>query len=624
MNTATQRRKPARRLSHVAATIGLITLLLIPAAGVRAEMPEAFNDAPEGAQLILLVPNLTRLNDKIALLNNELDLQTPEMANALDSFKREMGMADGVNDDGPLLFVMTDISDAIKEERDPSFAMLVPVSDYDAFVANFGAEAGDGVTELTMSQGQTGYCKRMGNYAVIGESKELISWYEAAKPAQAISQKVGDAAVDSLGDMDVALYIDLEAISPVLIEKTHEFADIAVDEMDAMSASGMMPASAVDMNITFIQLYANAAHGLLEGSRAMVMTLNIDKTGINISHALEMKPNSTMAKMFPGQGSTTAATLSRLPNQPYIFALAFDYAGMDVSGLVNKMFENVPDGENNRMMGMYKDILPMVEQTNSAASVFYPPDPAAMMAGGFLNILNVYEVKDGEKFVEANKAYLKGLNDLEIEVPVSAQAQQDGAADAGAITFATTYTDNAMQIDGVRVDQYSYTQNMPPELLQSMGPMAMFGATGYSGYVAHKDNVILATTSLDAQMITRGIKSSSEKSGIGTGGLIAEMRNNRLPKNCFLEFYLNPGGIASTANMFTAMFGMPPLNVPADTAPLSIGTTRVDNALDSRVYVSLSTIKAVKTALEDMQNNMQQQQRPMGDRPGGAPPAPYN
>lgn len=614
MTYSKPRPKQARRWFKAVTAIGVTILLLAAQRPARADMPAVLNEAPENAHFILIIPDLSRLNDKIALLNTELDLQVPEMTNALDAFKRESGMVEGLDDTGALLFVIPDLASAIANQQPPKFAMLIPVSDYDAFVGNFGGEGGDGVSQLTLPDGQTSYCKHMGDYAVMGEDQDTVSWYEAAKPAKAIEGKVGQAGVEAMGDCDVALYIDLEAIAPALSQQIDDMASGAVEEFDAMGAAGMVPDAAIDMNMMMIRVYAEAFKGILDGSRAVVAAANITNVGIELSYTLEMKKGSTMASMFPAGSKGAASTLARLPDQPYIVAFAMDYAGIDMAALMDKMIAAVPDGDQNAFMSMYKEATPLIELTNSAAGVFYPPDPAAMMTGGLLNMLAVYEVKDGEKFVQANKAYFESLNAL-----------QD-AADGGGMAFNTSYTENAMQIEGVRVDQYSYTIAMPPEMMQAMGPAAMFGATGYSGYIARKDNRVLLTTSLDAQLITQGIKTVEADTGIGSAGAIDELRQSVMPENCFVEVYVSPGGVAHVVNMFAPMFGAPPLAIPADTAPLAMGVGREGNALTSRTYVSLSTVKTVKTAIEDMYNAMQQQmqQQPMGGGPGGAPPPPYN
>jgi hypothetical protein len=241
----------------------------------------------------------------------------------------------------------------------------------------------------------------------------------------------------------------------------------------------------------------------------------------------------------------------------------------------------------------------------------YPPDMAAMMAGSLLNVVTIYKATDGQKLIDANKTYITSLNNL---------AANNAAGGGEQMSVSSSYTDNAMQIEGVQIDQYSYALTMPPAMMQQMGPAAMFGATGASGYVARKDNMVVLTTSLDAQMITKGIKTLGAGNGLGSAGAIANMRAAAVPPNAFLEFYLSPAGIATMASNF----GIQVPQLPADIAPLVHGLARQDNALVGRTYVTFDTVRAVKVAVEDFQAAMMQNQGAPGGPGGPGGPPPFN
>ena len=50
--------------------------------------------------------------------------------------------------------------------------MILPVTDYQTFIASFqpegAAPAGDGVTAVTLPDGQDGFAKEAGGYAIMG------------------------------------------------------------------------------------------------------------------------------------------------------------------------------------------------------------------------------------------------------------------------------------------------------------------------------------------------------------------------------------------------------------------------------------------------------------------------
>src|SRR5690606_21886846 len=97
----------------------------------------------------------------------------------------------------------------------------------------------------------------------------------------------------------------------------------------------------------------------------------------------------------------------------------------------------------------------------------------ALMSGNFLNTLTVLDVNDADQYLAALKKYVTGLNGF--EVPVAAPMAGLGEEpEPMKISYSTTYNEGALQLDGVKVDQFQVTTNMPPQMMQQMGPAAGF------------------------------------------------------------------------------------------------------------------------------------------------------
>ena len=199
------------------------------------------------------------------------------------------------------------------------------------------------------------------------------------------------------------------------------------------------------------------------------------------------------------------------------------------------------------------------------------------------------------------------------------------------MTYVTTYTENALQIDGVRVDQFQMSMNMPPEVMAQMaqaGPMAamMMGGMNYQGYMAAKGNYVIATTVLDPQVVTKALAAVDQDSGIGAAGPIAQMRDAALPPDCMMEGYLSIDGLAQTANNFVIpMFGMQPIQVPDDVPPLSLAAGIEDSGLAKRIYLPKASLKFIAETVMNMQTQMQQGgPGGPGGYPGGTQPPPFN
>ncbi len=252
-----------------------------------------------------------------------------------------------------------------------------------------------------------------------------------------------------------------------------------------------------------------------------------------------------------------------------------------------------PGGEALGAARPYLDAFVLTRQARGMATVFYAPQAATMLSGGFLSSLTVYDVADPAAFLAGQKQYLQQLADVAAPLP-AAGAGAGADQPAGQLTFKTTYTDNALIIDGVNVDQYSINLLLPPEMMQRFGPTAaLLGNSGQSGYLAAKGNRVLITTVADPQLITRGLQTLDADAGLGQSGPIATLRADQLPDDAWAEVYFNLAGVAQSVNPFLPML-LPrgqPLVIPADLPPLAMGVTSDPQSVRVRLVLPPSMLK---------------------------------
>jgi hypothetical protein len=188
-----------------------------------AEVPAALSQAPQDAQLVFIVPSMSQFSGKLAMLNQNLGLDIPELADALGTFKAETGIGDGMNDTGSAMLVIHDLATAIDTGEEPDILLILPVTDYAAFVAGFqeegAAPAGAGVTQVTMPDGQAGFARESGGYAILGNKEDAVANFTPGGDAGVIGGRVGSLGAKSLSESDAAVYIDLEALAPSLMPK---------------------------------------------------------------------------------------------------------------------------------------------------------------------------------------------------------------------------------------------------------------------------------------------------------------------------------------------------------------------------------------------------------------------
>lgn len=591
-----------------------------------AEVPAALSKAPQGAQLVVIVPSMSEFSGKLSMLNQTLGIDTPELTDALSAFKAEVGIADGMNDAGSALLVIQDLATAIQTEQEPDILMILPVTDYQAFIGSFQAEgdapAGEGVTQITMPDGQAGFAREVGGYAIMGNTEPAVTNYAPADDVNAIADRIGAHGIDYLGACDAAVYVDIEALAPTLAPKIDEALAEAMTHFEQMAEMGMADPASLEMMKSALSMYGSAGKAILESSEGFVFALDISEHGIGFTDAIQFKPDSKVMQYLPGGGGDTSSILARLPHNSYIMAMAFDAEAIAGTELFEAALAALP--QDNEQVDVYRKALPLMKQIQQYAGVFYTPDAAALMGGtGALNVLATYKVKDGETYMKGAKEYITGLNgtSMPLAIPVAQGAQP------AVMTYITSYTDNALQLDGVQVDQYSMQMQMPQEMMMQMGPAAGFMQmfTNFTGYTAVSDGHYLATTTLDQQLMAKGLATGKTGDGLGAGDTLAEVREKAIPEGSIGEGYLSLGGIVEMVGPMAMMFGMPAVEAPQDLPPIAFGMGLKDNSAAARFYVPNDTTKFVIDTVKDIQAQMMGGQGgPDNQQPGqGAPPPPF-
>ena len=594
---------------------------------VSAEVPAALSQAPQDAQLVFIVPSMSQFSGKLAMLNQNLGLDIPELTDALGAFKAETGIGDAMNDAGSAMLVIHDLAGAIDTGEEPDILLILPVTDYAAFIASFqeegAAPAGAGVTQVTMPDGQAGFARESGGYAILGNKEAAVANFTPGGDAGVIGGRVGTLGAKSLGECDAAVYLDLEALAPTLVPKIDEAIAEMNTGMNEAAQMGMMDPSGLEMMNAMMSLYASAAKSVLQSSQGVVFALDISDHGVGITKAANFKAGSPVMKYLPGGGGDTASILARLPQSSYIAAGAFDAKAIAFTDLMEAAMNAMP--QDNPQIDLYRKALPMVKQIQQYAGVFYTPDPGALMAGtGALNMLQTYKVQDSAGYMQQTKEYITSMNGTEL--PMMGMPMAPGGQPP-VMTYATSYTDNALQLDGVQVDQYSMQVSMPQEMMMQMGPAAGFMTmfTNFTGYAAQTDGYFLSTTTLDQQLMAKGLATGKTGDGMGHGDTLAQVREKAIPDGAIAEVYISLGGITETVGPMAMMFGMPPIEAPQDLPPVAIGMGLDGTSAAGRLYVPNDTTRFIIGTVKGIQQQMMGGPGGPGMQPQGpgAPPPPF-
>ncbi|MEX0776764.1 MAG: hypothetical protein WD042_13760 [Phycisphaeraceae bacterium] len=597
----------------------LIAALLMPAGvlgAAEADYKAALAQAPADAAIVVVVPNMKAFSDKIAQLNNQLGLTNPDMANALGKFKRETGISQGLKEDGPFVMMITDMSGLGNEEvKEPPLAALFPVTSYSEFLKNFKDTATeDGITVgKTDAQGgdEPAYIKQLGDYALVGNTLQVVQNYKAGGDGDKWIKAMGAMGRKYLGPSDAVVLFNM----PVMAEKLKEQMAKGMAEMEKQMAQ--VPGQDMALNKIVMGIYHNIGQQFVEDTDVAMASVDMGDMGMGVTWTAQFKSASKMASIF-STGAAGGDALTKVPEQPYLFAWGLNFKGIDTKALVADLQKKLQGQDVGAMGKIVLSKLPLVEKIESYAQAYYVPKQVAMGGAGLFNGVTVIQTNDAEGLIAGTKEYLTELG--KVQIP----AGQDANGEPLAMSMTTSYNVGVMKLDDVSVDQYSFSLNMPPQAMRGnpMAPMMqMLGLTAQSGYIAKRGNHVIVTTGVDAATLQAALNSSKNSDGLGADDVIKEVRQTVLPKDASFEGYLSLGGIANTANLFMVMFGGQAIQVPANLPPVASGLAIQDSGVAGRTFVPISVMNFVKSTI--MQFQAQQQPGPGPGGQDGPPPAPF-
>lgn len=596
----------------------ILAVLLVGAlTPARAVEMAVLDQAPAEAPVVIVVPSLSKLNQKIAMMNDAMGLHLPQLADALSTFKQSLGIGEGLREDGALIVALTSV-EGMDGPGEPPMVLLMPVSDYATFVKNFHGDATQEIAALTMPGGQPGFVKKSEGYAVMGPKREVVEAYKPGNAAAALQKAAGKLGKRFMDGSDAFVFINLQLMAPKLQPKIQQELARAMERVGAQPGTQANP----ELAKAFMKMYGDATTAVLRDSTAAILGADINELGVGLTGTIQFKPDSAVAKLIPN-GGESAGALVKLPNQPYLVATGIDFEGIAVKQIIDQALAYIPKDQGGAMLEMVRKSLPLVSLIKNVGQAYYVPAGGA--AGGLgaslFNGVSIASVSDANAYVQGYKDYITSLNNLRIEMGDGAAPPPAGGANppAEALVFNTKYTANALQIDGVSVDQFEIQYNLPRSVMQQMGQlgplMMMLGGQGQSGYLATVGNQVVMTTTPNANLVRQALASLKEEKGLGAAETLSQVRAN-LPPKPTMEIYLSMAGIVSTANGFMGMMGQPPIQVPADLPPVGMGLSIEESGAAGRWFVPVPVVKFVM----DTYNAMNA--AGMGGRPGGPPAQP--
>ncbi|MGD0465055.1 MAG: hypothetical protein ABSB74_21435 [Tepidisphaeraceae bacterium] len=579
---------------------------------------QVLKQVPSNAFLVLKVSNLDATSKKVSDLATSLGLaqMAPQMADPLGAALKQIGVTDGVNRAGDMAFVYVDPA-AFNAPSDNSFLLLLPVSDYQKFIANFADAKPDGdLTQVHFKNGPNiTYLSHWGDYVAASPVREIV----AKAPTDVL--QVDGLAAKELDGKDFVVFGNLKALRPKMLQGIDSLRTLIPAEIDKAVAPGATKFQNIDATkfaplakVAVTQLL-NIAQEFAEGADAASYSVNLSPDGIATTWMCQFAPGSALANRVLDVKNTDESLLGGLAEGKYLV-----FGGSN-PGNFSKSVADFLAPIQQAITDLGPDYASLNDWLNAAQKVGAASKGAAfglMMPTappGQGSLLQVVGVRGGDakalldavhQMADAQQAAMKALG---LHIPGSTQ----------------TYIPAAKTVDGVSFDEMKTDLNMngkSPQEMQMAQFMTMIygplGPTAYMGIV--NDQTLLTVMGLDDAGISAAI--AAAKSGDDPLAKTSAVKSvaAQLPAQRFAVFYVPLDLWVTTGFGYAKMFGIDMgVTMPENLPPMGSTLSTDGPAVRGDTYIPSQLMQALAAA--GMQVYMKTQNA--GQPPaGGAAPAP--
>ena len=552
-------------IAPVGLAIGLILNVCAGATDFDLDRVLALVDrAPQDTEILVLVPSLLGMSEKLTMIDQQLDLNLQDFSNALAQIKRTIGLKAGMDDEGPAM-----VSLVIDDETSKFEALLfLPVIDYGAMVNPRGADSSGTVSPIKLATNHTAYVKRIDGFAVLGRERETVEAYRVG-PSVDIAERLGVVGRQAI-ESDFALILcSLDRTLMKLIDSP-QLIEIIGQAGNGASTNLLAQIGTQTVNSSREQI--DAQNRVLSQTDAVVLGIDVTDQGISVNLAVQLKANSEMANAI-GLGGSAADALARMPQMNYLGTFAINFEGIDLTQLDHS-------GRTDRSIvtpsALVYSVISQVGRDESGVprsfvQVAYASPNANLSAPS--NIMFV-DTDDPKSFVRALRAKIEAIND-----------EQTSAV----------YVPNQMELGKHRADQFVISQQdagadgSPP----SLGSLDMIGlamGSEMSGYVFTLDEGVLLAKTNDTTLLRAVLKSLDQDNGLGSNGPMTVSRE-RLPEEASVEGYVDLRTVHELLSQsILPMMQKSLLSPPFDMAPIAVGIKMQEGGALMRLYIPSSVV----------------------------------
>jgi hypothetical protein len=532
----------------------------------------------------------------------------PQLNDPLGALLQKLGIQNGLDKGGELAFAYVDPAISHAPE-DKSVVILLPVSDYAAFVANFpGAKATGDVTEVTMPENnEPGYIANWGKYAAVSPAKEMLA------VAHAGIKVSSPASAKELSSKDMVFFANIPAIKAKVGPELKNGREKMIAEMEKEITRNPDTAKFAPVIKAAINQGMNGVEEFLSDATSATISVNFNETGIATSVMAEFTPDSYLGKFASGIKGEKTDFLAGLPEAKYIMygggandaqtliKLLDDLAGPIVKELATT------DAEAGKMVQQYIDGMKAYSLAAKSSTFGWIAPAGNLGQESIFQIVSV-QTGDGTKMKAGYQTMMTQQQGI--------MAHFGGEKMKNFMALETT--PNAKTFGGISFDSVATKitpdPNDPQAAQMQQGMTMMYGPNGMVQLVGTTgDKFIMGMGVSDEVMESLVAAAKDNKDVLGTTDKVKSVAA-QLPPKRVAEFYVALDEIAKTAGNYAAMFGAAvDVQLPPDLSPVGVAFATDGSAIRVDSFTPTDTLRSLVAA--GMQAAMQMQQ---GRKPGKA------
>ncbi|MFN4244188.1 MAG: hypothetical protein ACK4PI_13235 [Tepidisphaerales bacterium] len=553
---------------------------------------------PADALGVLKVRNIGEVSTKWGDFAAKLGIAafSPELADPLGGLKSELGVEQGLREDGELGVVLLPASawpgdDA--EDSEPAVVVLIPVTDYAAFLGNFpNAETADGVTKVTRDDEEL-FVTQWGEYAAVSPEREyvLMKGNGVTLSAQAAKE---------LASKDTVLWANVPALRAAIgdgLKEAQEEALKAVDEQLENDPGSAKYGDVIRAAVTQVFL---AGESFLRDARSATLSINLTDAGINTSLAAEFDGGSYLGGWVNGLNGGGASFTRGLAAGSYIVFGGLSGNGAALAALTRDL------------AGPVVEALKKVEGTGADAAKLVDATERLFRTGEFVSFgmlaprgqLGAESLLQFAAVVEGDaQGYISAFKDYNTSYAKLMSAFEGTQVNP----FVIEYKPGNRTVDGVTFDSlvmgYAANPRTPEEAMMQQMMRMFYGPTGLSYEVgALDDRKALFTFGMNDNAMSRYI--ASARGGQDPVGQLAHVRRTtqQLPAGSFAVLYVALDEVIRTGTHYAQQFGIPVnLQLPPNLSPIGVAVAADGPVLKVDSHLPTDLLQSLIAAVIQMQ-----------------------